>query len=117
VLYSIVRLIRLASLVICLIVIASFAIFAVGQTKNASEHQQQAIAGSGSNTSSTKPASHESSVHKAIDEASNTFTSPYAGLFNGTSSQWAKRGGKLVLTLLLYGFAIGFIARAVRVSA
>jgi hypothetical protein len=114
--YSIVRLLRLASIVICLIVIASFAIFAVGQTKNASEHQQQVIAESGSSAGSTqRSTSHESGLHKAIDEASNTFTSPFAGLFTGTSSQWAIRGGKLVLALLLYGFVAGFIARAIRV--
>jgi hypothetical protein len=113
--YSIVRLLRLASIVICLIVIASFAIFAVGQTKNASEHQQQVIAESGTSTGPTQRTSHESGLHKKIDEASNTFTSPFAGLFTGTSSQWAIRGGKLVLALLLYGFVAGFIARAIRV--
>jgi hypothetical protein len=113
--YSIVRLLRLASIVICLIVIASFAIFAVGQTKNASEHQQQVIAGTNTNTGSTQPVSQEHGLHKDIDEASNTFTSPFASLFSGTSSQWAIRGGKLVLTLLLYGFVVGFIARAIRV--
>ena len=113
--YSIIRLLRLASIVICLIVIASFAIFAVGQTKNASEHQQQVIAESGTRPGSSPPTSHESGLHKDIDEASNTFTSPFAGLFTGTNSQWAIRGGKLVLALLLYGLVAGFIARAIRV--
>jgi hypothetical protein len=121
--YAIVRLLRLASLIICLIVIASFAIFAIGQTKTASEHQQQEISNTGpvAGTSATGPhptgtaRKHESGLHEAIDEASNEFTSPFAGLLSGSSSEWAVRGGKLVLALLIYGFGIGYIARALRV--
>jgi hypothetical protein len=108
---------RLASLGICAIVIASFAIFAVDQTKTASAHQTAEISG-GTEVSSTSPsgASHEGSVHKAIDEASEKLTSPFAGVVSGSSSEWLVRGVKLLLALAVYGFGVGFLARVLRVS-
>jgi hypothetical protein len=121
---SIVRLLRLASFAICLIVIASFVVFAVDQTKGASTHQQEVLvsgapAASSGTTSQhaatgTGPA-HENGVHKAIDEASNQLTSPFAGIVSGSSSEWATRGSKLLLALLVYGFGLGYLARTLGV--
>ena len=76
---SIVRLLRLASFVICAIVIASFVSFAVTQTGSASSHQQEQIAGGTSTSrSAQRPAGaspeHESAVRKAVDEASSQLT-------------------------------------------
>ena len=112
------RLLRLASLVICVIVIASFAIFVVNQSKSASAHQTQEIA-TGSATvktaTSTRSGSGEGSVHKTIDEASEKLTSPFAGVVSGSSSEWVIRGVKLLLALAVYGFGVGFLARVIRV--
>jgi len=114
---SIVRLIRLASLVICAIVVASFAIFAFEQTKTASKHQTEAITGGSSQSSSSgasrKTSAHESSVHKTIDEVAQKLTSPFAGVVS-SSSEWVTRGVKLALALLVYGLGVGFLARALR---
>jgi hypothetical protein len=114
----IVRLLRLASFAICAIVIVSFAVFAVDQTKSAS-HQQQEEINTGVNASenggATKPASHEGGVHKALDEASSQLTSPFSGLLSGSSSEWAIRASKLLLALLVYGFGLGYIARVLAV--
>jgi hypothetical protein len=33
------------------------------------------------------------------------------------SSEWSKRGVLLLLTLVIYGFGLGFIARVMRVRA
>ncbi|MCW3068073.1 MAG: hypothetical protein JWL67_698 [Solirubrobacterales bacterium] len=101
---------------ICLIVIASFVVFAVDQTKSASGRQQVQIesgapAGAGSGTAS----SHESGVHKTIDEASSQLTSPFSGIASASSSEWAERGTRLLLALLVYGFGLGFLARTLRV--
>ncbi len=115
---SIVRLLRLASLVICLIVIASFATFAVQQTKTASGNQQQAIATGAEPravASASHPSTHEGSIHKALDEASNELTSPFAGVVSGSTSEWAIRGVKLLLALLVYGFGLSYLARMIRV--
>jgi hypothetical protein len=120
---TIVRLLRLASFVICVIVIASFVVFAVDQTKSASGRQQEELASgspvtassSGSKPSAATGRSHESSVHKAIDDASSGLTSPFSSLVSGSSSEWAERAFKLGLALLVYGFGLGYLARAIRV--
>jgi hypothetical protein len=108
---AVVKLLRIASFVICLIVIASFTIFAVGQTKSASAHQQAEI----SETSTKTGASHESSLHKRIDEASDQLTSPFAGIVSSSSGEWAVRGVNLLLALVVYGFGLGYLARVLRV--
>jgi cytoskeletal protein RodZ len=138
-----VKLLRLASAVICLIVIASFAVFAVNQTKSASDHQQEEVSGEAvgpqrggatpslstttsantttpatqTGTSPTTPAAkpHENSVHKALDEASSELTSPFAGIVNESDSEWATRGVRLLFALLVYGFGLGYLARVLRV--
>jgi hypothetical protein len=113
----IVRLLRLASLAICVVVLASFAIFAYNQSKEASAHQTQEIT-VGPNVSQPKgPAPRESSLHKTIDEASNDFTSPFAGVVSGSSNEWLVRGVKLLLALAIYGVGFGFLARLVRLGA
>ncbi|HTC72151.1 MAG TPA: hypothetical protein VK655_04640 [Solirubrobacteraceae bacterium] len=118
---SIVRLLRLASLVVCAIVIASFAIFALNQTKTASKHQTEELTAGPSTHSASSARSgssataNESSVHRDIDDASREFTSPFAGIVSGSNSEWLKRGVELFLALLVYGVAVGFVARALRI--
>jgi hypothetical protein len=107
---------RLSSFVICLIVAVSFLLFVVNQTDSASAHQQEVVSGAAApGTSSTTAPSHTGSVHKAIDEASNTLTSPFAGVTAGSTSQWAIRGANLLLALVVYGFGLGFLARLIAV--
>ncbi|HEV3046963.1 MAG TPA: hypothetical protein VGY13_06330 [Solirubrobacteraceae bacterium] len=108
-----VRLIRLASLAICVIVLASFAIFVVNQSKSASAHQTQEIV-HGSSTPSA-PSAHESGLHKTLEEASEKLTSPFAGVISSSSSEWVVRGVKLLLALAIYGFGVGYLSRAVLV--
>jgi hypothetical protein len=118
VLSSLAGLMRLASIVICLIVIASFAIFVVDQTNSASTHQQEALGGGPVATNSHKASpTHESTVHKTIDDASNELISPFSGITSGSSSQWAIRSIDLLLALIVYGFGLGFLARVIRVKA
>jgi hypothetical protein len=119
---SLIKLLRFVSIGICLIVIASFATFAIGQTKTASGHQSEALEtpaeAAATNAAAAANAGHsthhESSVHKALDEASSELTSPFAGLVSG-SSEWATRGGRLLLALAVYGFGLGYLARVLRV--
>jgi hypothetical protein len=120
----IVRLLRIASFVICAIVIASFAIFVVDQTKTASKHQTEEVSSGppvastqspGESGSATKSSNKPGSAHKAIDEASDELTSPFAGLVSGSSSEWLTRGVKLLLALAIYGFGLSYLARVLRV--
>jgi len=112
------RLLRLASAALCLIAIASFAIFAVGQTNSASNHQQEVLASPtnsvGANETGSKPA-HESSLHRYIDEASSAITAPFSSITSGYTSEWAEHGVDLLLVLVVYGFGLGFLARMIAV--
>jgi len=110
---TLVRLLRIASLIVCLIVIASFVTFAVEQTKTASGQQQAQISSPGE--IQPQVVSHEGSVHKALDEASTELTSPFSAVVSGASSEWAIRGVKLLLALLVYGLGVGYLARMLRV--
>jgi hypothetical protein len=111
---SIVRVLRFASIVICLIVVASFLVFAANQTSSASGHQREVL-GETPAPSQTSAKPHENSIHKGLDEASETLTSPFSGIVSGASSEWANRGVRMILALLVYGFGLGYLARLVRV--
>jgi hypothetical protein len=115
-----VRLLRFGSTAICLVVIASFVVFAVGQTKSASGRQQAELAASAPATQSNGapagvPVAHESSVHRTLDEVASRLTSPFAGLTSGSSSEWTARIVTLLAALLVYGFGLGYLARTLRV--
>jgi len=113
---------RLASIVLCLLVVASFTLFVVNQTGSASAHQQ-ALLGNETRTAPAGAAPDGSlssrdakgSVRKTIDEISEAITSPFSFATDATSSEWLVRGIDLALALLVYGFALGFVARAIRV--
>jgi hypothetical protein len=110
------KLLRWVSWAICLIVVASFGIFALGQTSSASSHQQKEVAGEAAADTplAQNESSHDSSVHKAIDEASSKLTSPFSGVTAGSSSEWVIRGVDVLLALVIYGFGLGFLARVIR---
>ena len=128
-LFPLARILRLASVVICLIVIASFALFVINQTSSASAHQQQVLNGeanapsttgaAGASGTANRPngtsAAHKGSVRAAIDDVSNALTSPFSGVTAGTSSEWAIRTVRLALALAVYGFGLAFLARTLRV--
>jgi hypothetical protein len=104
---------RLASRAICLIVIASFAFFAVDQTRNASQAQQRELAGESSPAKSTSK-ERPGTVHKVVDEVSDQLTSPFSAVTSGSSDQWVKHGLDLVLSLAIYGFGLSYLARSLR---
>ena len=113
---AIAKLMRIASVAICVLVLASFVTFAVDQTKSASGAQQQALR-NGVERGKTAAASerHKNSFHKAVDEGAETFTSPFSGIVSASKSEWGDEAVKLLLALLVYGFGLGYLARAIRV--
>jgi hypothetical protein len=109
-----VRLLRFASIAVCLILAASFLVFAVNQTSSASGHQREVLGETV--TPENAPAKpHENSIHKGLDEASEALTSPFSSIVPASQSEWGNRAVRLILGLLLYGFGLGYLARLVRV--
>jgi hypothetical protein len=109
-----VKVMRAASIVLCLIVIASFLLFAVNQTSTASGKQQEVLGSKPVAAETAKSTKHESSARQTLDETAEALTSPVDGL---SSSEWGERSLRLIFALLVYGFALGFLARALRVRS
>jgi hypothetical protein len=113
------RLLRVTAIAISVVTFASFGLYAVNQTDNASAHQQQSLAteGASAETAVQTHEQHTSGVRGTIDEVSNTFTSPFDGLTSSWDSEWARRAVEMLLALVVYGFGLGFLARFIRVRA
>ena len=116
---SLARLLSIVSLTLCAIVIASFAIFVIDETKSGSAHQEQQVNASTGQAPAPAPAppaagSKKGSVHRAIDDAASEITSPFADVVSASNGEWAVRGADLGLALAIYGFGLGFVARMVR---
>lgn len=107
------RALRLASILISVIALASFVTFAVNQTGSASSHQQAKVnesAGPATTANRPKPG-HKSSLHEAIDKAFSTLSSPFSGVTSGSNSQWTIQIVDTLLVLFVYGFGLSFLAR------
>jgi hypothetical protein len=111
-------LLRWLSVIACMIVAVSFALFVVNQTSAASAHQQKEVLGEASKEEPAPAApklAQEGTVHRTIDEASDKLTSPFSGITAGSSSEWVVHGVGLLGALILYGFGLGYLARVIRV--
>ncbi len=103
----------LASRLACLIVVAWFVVFAVGQSKVAANHQVAELAGT-SQQAPARPPAKQSGARKTLDTVARTLTSPFAGLTSGRSA-WFVHVVDMLLALLVYGLGLGFLIRLVRV--
>lgn len=121
---SLTRLLRLASRVICLIMVAWLVVFVVDQTGSASAHQQnELIPGSASTGTPSSEAAGggavkakpESTARKVLNEAADALTSPFASAVSGSHSEWTIHIVKTLLALLIYGFGLAFLARFISV--
>jgi hypothetical protein len=101
----------IASRIACAIVIAWFVVFAVDQSKAASTHQENELSG----PHAAEVHHHKSTATKLLDEAARFLTRPFHGLTAHSSNVWVIHGVDLVLVLLIYGLAVAFVARLIRV--
>jgi cobalamin biosynthesis Mg chelatase CobN len=129
------KVVRLASIAICLLAVASFLLFVLNQTSTASGQQQEVVnprapstqsaTATGAGAAAAAPAgatgtgagapTRESGVRKQLDEASEALSSPVSGV--ASSSEWSTRAVRLLFALLVYGFGLGYVARVMRVRA
>jgi hypothetical protein len=108
---------RIASRLACLVVLVSFALFAVERTDSASSSAQNAVLGT-NNGAAARPTphrrSHRSALHRTIDEVAERLISPFSGVTAGDTSQWVIRGVGTLLALVVYGIGIGYLTRLMR---
>jgi hypothetical protein len=112
---------RTVSVVASAIVLVSFGLFAIDETRNASEASARAIAGLEATRSSDPSARQErarerahSRAREAIDDADDLLVAPFAPVVSGSDSSWIRRGVPTLLALIIYGFGLSFLARYAR---
>jgi hypothetical protein len=116
-------LLRVASLLACLIVVISFLMFATDQLGSVSSRQAAQVAGPDASldTATTTPSvaaaapSKPAPLRRAINRTSQRLTSPFDGFVGARSSQWLVRSVEAALALLVYGFGMGYLVRLLRV--
>ncbi len=115
-------LLRLVSVVASLIVLASFVMFAIDESRTASDASTRAIAGQVAAAAPDPTAREEtlreqahSKPREAVDDVDDILLKPFAWAAEGSGSRWARKGVPTLLALLIYGFALGFVARAIRI--
>jgi hypothetical protein len=114
-------LLRLVAVVASAIVLVSFGLFAIDETRNASNESVAAIAGMEATSTADPSANQErarekahNKVHETIDDADDVLVKPFASIADGSSSSWVRRGVPTFLALLVYGFGLSFLARFTR---
>ena len=112
---------RVVSLVASAIVVLSFVLFALDETRAASERSAAETAGLEA-TRSADPSSEaeraREHAHTAprefVDDVDDVLLSPFAWAAPDTTSTWARRGVPALLAVFVYGFCLAFLARYVK---
>ena len=109
------RILRTVAIVVSLVVIVSFALFAVDELSGAAKRNEAKLA---QDLEANPPAAAErqrekdhGSVREAIDDADDTLVSPFTGIASGSDDRWVQRGVPALIALLVFGFGLGFLAR------
>ena len=114
-------LLRTVSIVASAIVLLSFALFAIDETRSASQKSAAAVAGlDASRVADPSPRQERarerahSRTREVIDDADDVLVAPFAPLVSGVDSSWMRRGVPTLLALIVYGFGLSFLARFAR---
>ncbi len=110
--------IRYVALITSAIVVLSFTLFAIEETRTASATTRAEIA---ENDAQKDPGratiaenvreSRRSEVRRRIDDANDVIVTPFAGLVGADDNVWVRRAVPGVLALLCFGVGLGFLAR------
>ena len=116
------RLVTWASTIAAVVVLASFAMFAVDQAQNGSKHQVSKLAGELGPTSAVNVNQADPSpkterqrekmhgqVREALDDADDVLIKPFTGVVD-SNSIWAQRGIPALLAFLLFGVGLRMVA-------
>ncbi len=106
------RLLRYISLLCCAFVVVSFFLFAITQTSHASQGQANAIThGTISGTAARNPPiAQEKQPRRFIDQVAQKLNSPFTGIVS-TDNRWIRHLIPTAFSLLVYGFALSYLAR------
>jgi hypothetical protein len=110
-------LLRAAARVACAVVLVSFALFALDETRDASARSAAEVAG---REAARRPAPTDTQerarerangpVREAIDDANDVLLAPFA-FAEPSGGAWARRGVPALVALFVYGAGLPFLAR------
>jgi hypothetical protein len=108
------RPLRILAIVLSLIIVAGFGMFALDEFNRASSAQRNELAGyeqvDPTPVGERQREQRHSVAREYIDDANDILLKPFAGIVD-SGSRWVQRGVPTLLGLLLYGFALGYVAR------
>jgi hypothetical protein len=100
------------------IVVLSFALFAIDETRAASQRSSAALSGrSAARVPDPSPAQERArerahgTVRELVDDANDVLVSPFAAASPDGRDKWARRGVPATLAVLVYGLGLSFLAR------
>ena len=109
---------RAASLIASAIVLVSFALFALDETREASARTTAEVEGLEATRTAAPNAAEErarerahSPVREAIDDANDVLVAPFAFAEPSDGSAWVQRGLPGLLALVVFGLGLSFLAR------
>lgn len=116
---------RFLSIACSLVVLLSFAAFAIDEARSGSEASQAGIADRGQVVSENDAAGYakptraqeavrdkaHSSARELLDDADDVLMAPLAFVSDGSSSAWVRRGFPALLGFAVYGFGLGYLSR------
>jgi hypothetical protein len=102
------RALHTISFACCVLLIASFALFAHDQVAGASQHQQNELAAV---TPTKAPVAHKvAQPRRFIDNAAHDLSSPFSSIVH-SQNPWVVHGVPTFLALAVYGLGLGYLAR------
>jgi hypothetical protein len=105
------RAFRLIGFACCLLVVASFALFARDQAAGASHHQQsELVAGARPSAASHSASTRPAQPRRFIDDAANVLLKPFDAIVR-SSNPWVRHGLPTLFALIGYGLGLGYLAR------
>jgi hypothetical protein len=111
-------LLRAAARVASAVVLVSFVLFAIDETREASARTAAEVAGQEAARRPVPSGRQEHArerahgpVREAIDDANDVLLSPFAFAEPSGGGAWARRGVPALLALLVYGAGLLFLAR------
>ncbi len=114
-------LLRIAALAVSAIAIVSFGLFALDESRAASQRSAEEIAGTRAarqpdpspKQERAREAAH-SGTRELVDDANDVLVSPIAGLVEAKVDKWVRRGVPGLLALVVFGVGLSFLARFAR---
>jgi hypothetical protein len=115
---------RYLSALASLVVLLSFAGFAIDQARSGSEASRAGIASVEYRTTAdpsgyAKPAPAQerlrekahTSARELLDDADDIALAPFASVADSSASAWVRRGVPGLIALVVYGFGLGYLSR------